>query len=372
MDARPAWSPQFAADTLKTLAPVPPLDDITPEWAWGGSTGAGVKMAVIDSGIDAEHPAVGGHLGGYVVLTDGLLGLLHDTEPHGDSYGHGTACAGIIRSVAPGCELYSVKVLGSRLTGGATFAAGLRWAIENGMDVCNVSMGTTKKIFFAAPHDLADKAYFRNTVLVTAANNMPAPSFPSLYSSVVSGASHDGKDPTSSTTIRDGIYGADQPGSVPFPVVLSGISNWLWVPALGLPGTYLLLLFPDGRLPSRRWRSLAWLSGVVLVLASVGGMLSPGPLDNLGGAQPVRDRGVTLGDYCIVYCSPAAAPVHARLGSEPGIALPAFWGRGAPADQVDSLRRLGRGSGIPEQFTQRAHLRTRNAFGCRRHGAVVG
>ena len=80
-----------------------------------------------------------------------------------------------------------------------------------------------------------------------------------------------------------GIYGAVQPGSVPFPVVLSGISNWLWVPALGLPGTYLLLLFPDGRLPSRRWRSLAWLSGVVLVLASVGGMLSPGPLDNLGG-----------------------------------------------------------------------------------------
>ena len=155
-----------------------------------------MKVAVIDSGIDAEHPAVGGHLGGYVALTDGPLGLLHDTEPHGDSYGHGTACAGIIRSVAPGCELYSVKVLGSRLTGrGTTFAAGLRWAIENGMDVCNVSMGTTKKIFFAALHDLADKAYFRNTVLVTAANNMPAPSFPSLYSSVVSVASHDGKDP---------------------------------------------------------------------------------------------------------------------------------------------------------------------------------
>ena len=78
-----------------------------------------MKVAVIDSGIDAEHPAVGGHLGGYVALTDGPLGLLHDTEPHGDSYGHGTACAGIIRSVAPGCELYSVKVLGSRLTGGA-------------------------------------------------------------------------------------------------------------------------------------------------------------------------------------------------------------------------------------------------------------
>ncbi len=198
MDERPAWSSQFAPETLRTLAPVPSLDEITPDWAWGGSTGEGVKVAVIDSGIDAEHPAVGGRVGGYVAVTDGPLGLLHDTEPHEDSYGHGTACAGIIRSLAPECELYSVKVLGSRLTGrSTTFTAGLRWAIENGMHVCNISMGTTRKNFFGVLHDLADRAYFRNTVLVTAANNMPFPSFPSLYSSVVSVASHDGKDPYS-------------------------------------------------------------------------------------------------------------------------------------------------------------------------------
>jgi fumarate reductase subunit C len=81
------------------------------------------------------------------------------------------------------------------------------------------------------------------------------------------------------------VYGVAQPGSVPFPVVVAGINNWLWVPAVGLLGTYLLLLFPDGRLPSRRWRPLAWLSGAVLVLASVGVMLSPGPLENLGGVR---------------------------------------------------------------------------------------
>jgi len=195
-DPRPAWSSQFAPDTLKTLEPVLPLDRVTPEWAWGGSTGAGVKVAVIDSGIDTDHPAVGGGIAGYVAVTDGPLGLVHDTASHGDSFGHGTACAGIIRSIAPECELYSVKVLGSRLTGrGTTFAGGLGWAIENGMDVCNISMGTTKKNFFAALHTLADKAYFQNTVLVTAANNMPKASFPSLYSSVVSVASHDGQDP---------------------------------------------------------------------------------------------------------------------------------------------------------------------------------
>src|SRR5215203_4214546 len=82
-----------------------------------------------------------------------------------------------------------------------------------------------------------------------------------------------------------GVYGVAQPSSVPFPVVVAGINNWLWMPAVGLLGTYLLLLFPDGRLPSRRWRPLAWLSGAVLVLASVGVMLSPGPLQGLGGVR---------------------------------------------------------------------------------------
>lgn len=73
---------------------------------------------------------------------------------------------------------------------GPLFASGLRWAIENGMNVCNLSLGTTKKEFFSLFHELADLAYFRNVVLVTAANNMPVPSFPSMYASVISVASH--------------------------------------------------------------------------------------------------------------------------------------------------------------------------------------
>jgi subtilisin len=192
---RPAWSQQFAREALRTLSPVPALDEITPEWAWGGSTGQGVKVAVIDSGIDADHPAVGA-IQGYVAIRESPGGFLYDAQPHGDAFGHGTACAGIIRSLAPACELYSIKVLGSRLTGrGIVFAAGLRWAIENGMQVCNLSLGTTKKELAEAFHELADLAYFRNVMLVTAANNMPIPSIPSLYASVISVASHDEKQP---------------------------------------------------------------------------------------------------------------------------------------------------------------------------------
>ena len=81
------------------------------------------------------------------------------------------------------------------------------------------------------------------------------------------------------------FYGLARPGSVPSPVGIYALSEWLWVPAVGLVGTYLLLLFPDGRLPSRRWQPLGWLSGVVIVLLSAGVLLAPGPLGGLEGVH---------------------------------------------------------------------------------------
>jgi len=188
--SRPAWTSPFARETLRHLSRTLPLDDITPEWAWGGSTGAGVRVAVIDSGIDAEHPAIGG-VQGYAEIVEGPGGLALNTAVHSDVYGHGTACAGIIRGAAPDCELYSVRALKSQLTGGgAVFIGAIRWAIENRMQVCNLSLGTTKREFFAALHELTDLAYHRNVMLVSAANNMPIASFPSTYASVFSVASH--------------------------------------------------------------------------------------------------------------------------------------------------------------------------------------
>jgi hypothetical protein len=80
------------------------------------------------------------------------------------------------------------------------------------------------------------------------------------------------------------VYGVANPGSVPYPVAVGTLGNqWLWTPTVGLLGIYLLMLFPDGRLPSRRWRPLAWLSGVMILLFSVAEGLAPGPLENQGG-----------------------------------------------------------------------------------------
>jgi hypothetical protein len=82
-----------------------------------------------------------------------------------------------------------------------------------------------------------------------------------------------------------GLYGVARPGSVPFPVGVAAVNNFMWVPAVGLLGTYVFLLFPDGRLPSRRWRPLAWLSGTVITLVSILVGLTPGGLQNLGGIR---------------------------------------------------------------------------------------
>jgi hypothetical protein len=71
-------------------------------------------------------------------------------------------------------------------------------------------------------------------------------------------------------------YGVARSGSVPFPVIVARINNVMWVPAVGVLGTYVFLLFPDGTLPSRRWRPLAWLAGRVIVLLCIFVGLSPG------------------------------------------------------------------------------------------------
>ena len=82
-----------------------------------------------------------------------------------------------------------------------------------------------------------------------------------------------------------GIYGLARPGSVAFPVAVYALGQWLWVPAVGLVAIYLILLFPEGRLPSRRWRPLAWLSGIAILLGSAASGLSPGPIADLGGVR---------------------------------------------------------------------------------------
>jgi subtilisin len=194
---RPAWSRGdsiYAAPT-SSLGSIPLL---TPDWAWGGADGRGVRVAVLDSGIEGSHPA----LEGCVDEEAGIaLDLSDDGQvverrgPHEDLFGHGTACAAIIHSLAPEARITSVRVLGELLVGrGKVFLRGLAWAVSEGYDVINLSLSTTKHDWALPFYEICDQAYFKRCFVVAAANNHPIRSFPSLYSSVASVACNDAKD----------------------------------------------------------------------------------------------------------------------------------------------------------------------------------
>jgi len=183
---------------LRINAPVA-IEDFSPAWAFEGSTGAGVRVAVIDSGIEADHPALDQcvDVSQSVEFSVGAKGnIIRREGPHVDVYGHGTACAGIIHSLAPEASITSIRVLDGGLRGkAAAFHAGLAWAVDNRYDVINLSLGAAKREWALAFHETCDRGYFNNCFIVTAANNIHRDSFPSLFSSVTSVASNRSNDP---------------------------------------------------------------------------------------------------------------------------------------------------------------------------------
>jgi subtilisin len=191
----PAWSlPADAVEGIALSADWP--ERVDRAWAWADSTGAGVRVCILDSGVERGHPLVG-EVDGAVAVSIGEDGeAVVEEDDEGDLCGHGTACAGIVRSLAPDCGLFSVRVLGAGYTGsGRVLLAGLRWAVEQRFDVINMSLSTTKQEFAVLLHELADSAYFRRSVLVASAHNMPVDSYPWRFSSVISVGSHERADP---------------------------------------------------------------------------------------------------------------------------------------------------------------------------------
>jgi subtilisin len=194
----PAWSLPSAALADSHVEADWPLG-VTREWAFGDSTGAGVRVCVIDSGVDA-HPRIGAVQSAVAVERD------DDGEPRvapddqGDLCGHGNACAGVIRALAPACELHSVRVLGAGFSGnGALLLEGLRHALHQRYDVINLSLSTTNDEWRAGLHELTDQCFFQRSLIVASAHNMPVESFPRRLSHI--NKSH----PTRQRSIADSL-----------------------------------------------------------------------------------------------------------------------------------------------------------------------
>jgi hypothetical protein len=109
------------------------------------------------------------------------------------------------------------------------------------------------------------------------------------------------------------VYVLARPGSVPSPVAVHALGQWLWVPSVGLFAVYLILLFPDGRLPSRRWRLLVWFSGAVMALLSAGIAFGLDLYPWISGAFPVV---LALLPLCILASAASLVMRYRRAGSE--------------------------------------------------------
>jgi len=136
-------------------------------------TGHGIKVAVLDSGIEAAHPGLKD-----LKLTDDLAVLddgLHLSCAPGravDVYGHGTAVAAILRQIAPDVQIGSFRVLGDQLRSRtAIIGEGVRQALERGYHILHCSFGCSRLDQVLQYKDWIDEAYVQGRHIVAACNN---------------------------------------------------------------------------------------------------------------------------------------------------------------------------------------------------------
>jgi uncharacterized NAD-dependent epimerase/dehydratase family protein len=148
-------------------------------------TGHGVKVAIVDSGLVPNHPKIGPVAGG-VALTVGSDSAIRQGTYHTDCAGHGTACAGIIRRKAPAAALYSVRIFDESLQADSRLLiSAIEWSIEQGMDIINLSLGTTEVTQRDALLQLCQQAADQGILMVAAEHEEGRESYPAHLPQVI-------------------------------------------------------------------------------------------------------------------------------------------------------------------------------------------
>ncbi len=176
------------------------VDRIDAEYEWTGSTGLGVNVAVIDTGIDGDHPDLAANIVDGVNYVSKPAWRPADPSKWDDDHGHGTHVAGIIAAldndigvvgVAPEASLYALKVLDKTGSGYVSdIIAALEWAVLNDMDICNMSLGTDTDV--ESLEEACYAAFTDGLLLVAAAgNDGGAVDYPAAYPWVIAVAAVD-------------------------------------------------------------------------------------------------------------------------------------------------------------------------------------
>jgi subtilisin family serine protease len=161
--------PYFEIINIQSVTPEPipyGVQMIGAPLEWPETKGKGVKVAVLDTGRP-NHPDI--TVAGAVDFT---AAGVDDRQGHGSHVAGTIAANGRIKGVAPECELYAVKVLGDKGNGQYDWLIqGIRWSIDNGMNVISMSLGASKPPD-SRLHDVIHEAYTDGITLVVAAGNM--------------------------------------------------------------------------------------------------------------------------------------------------------------------------------------------------------
>ncbi|MCO8273179.1 S8 family serine peptidase [Actinoplanes sp. TRM 88003] len=198
--------------------------------AWPRSTGAGVTVAVVDSGVDASHPDLAGQVlpgADFITGTEGV-----SVDPHG----HGTHVAGTIAALtgngtgvagmAPHARILPVRVLGANGSGYMSDVAnGITWAVDHGADVVNMSISSSWQV--AAVSNAISYARDKGVVVVAAAGNSRAAGSPVLFP-----AADEGVIAVAATNPDDSV---------------AGYSNRGGYVDVAAPGTGILSTYPGDR-----------------------------------------------------------------------------------------------------------------------------
>ncbi len=211
--------------------------------------GQGVKMAVIDTGLD--HPAFAGRLAPTAEWYDFVGGDATPSEAGvlgtDRGYGHGTAVAGVILQVAPKVTILPIRVLKRDGSGDVTdVASAIAWVVAKGADVINLSLGTTTNV--AALQTMVDYATSQGVYVISSAGNTGAGNltFPAANANVGTGASKN---------LAIGV------GSVNASDLKSSFSNYGDRLELVAPGEAIQTLAPNGGVTS--WSGTSFATPIV-------------------------------------------------------------------------------------------------------------